>query len=75
MFTKYREKLEILLKTYWEKGGTQAMLTVIGREDLENAMENPEEYQHLVVRVGGFAERFVDLPRETQQEILERTLY
>jgi pyruvate-formate lyase len=75
MFTKYRNKLEILLKTYWEKGGTQAMLTVIGREDLENAMENPEKYQHLVVRVGGFAERFVDLPRETQQEILERTLY
>jgi pyruvate-formate lyase len=75
MFTKYRNKLEILLKIYWEKGGTQAMLTVMGREDLENAMENPEKYQHLVVRVGGFAERFVDLPRETQQEILERTLY
>ncbi|MDZ7721303.1 MAG: pyruvate formate lyase family protein [candidate division KSB1 bacterium] len=75
MLTTYRDKLKILLQTYWQKGGAQAMLTVISREDLENAMQHPENYQNLIVRVGGFAERFVNLPPETQREILARTLY
>ncbi len=75
MFTHYRDKLEILLMTYWKKGGAQAMLTVVGREDLQQAMIHPERYQNLIVRVGGFSERFVNLPRHTQEEILSRTLY
>jgi len=75
MFSKYREKLEILLKTYWENGGAQAMLTVVGKEDLENAIREPEKYQHLIVRMGGFSERFVNLPPETQKELLARTIY
>jgi pyruvate-formate lyase len=75
MFSQYRDKLEILLATYWKKGGAQAMLTVLSRGDLEAAMEHPELYQNLIVRVGGFSERFVNLPRHTQLEILSRTLY
>ena len=75
MLTTYRDKLEILLQTFWQKGGAQAMLTVISRKDLEKAMQHPENYQNLIVRVGGFAERFVNLPPETQREILARTLY
>jgi pyruvate-formate lyase len=63
------------MSTYWEKGGTQAMLTVIGRKDLEEAMIHPELYQNLIVRVGGFSERFVNLPKLTQMELLSRTLY
>ena len=38
MFTEDREKLEVLLKTYFDKGGTQAMITVLNRNDLENAI-------------------------------------
>jgi pyruvate-formate lyase len=75
MFLEYRDKLEILLETYWQNGGAQAMLTVVGRNDLEAAMEHPELYQNLLVRVGGFSERFINLPRHTQLEILNRTLY
>ncbi|HLO60780.1 MAG TPA: glycine radical domain-containing protein, partial [Bacteroidales bacterium] len=75
MFGTYRDKLEILLTTYWQKGGAQAMITCISRGDLEAAMEHPELYQNLIVRVGGFSERFVNLPRHTQLEILSRTLY
>ena len=75
MFSDYRDKLEILLLTYWQNGGAQAMLTVVGREDLQQAMIHPELYQNLIVRVGGFSERFVNLPRLTQEEILSRTLY
>ena len=76
MFSKeMRPKLEALLATYWEAGGTQAMLNVLGRDDLENALKEPEKYQNLIVRVGGFSARFVDLEPDVQQEILNRTLY
>ena len=76
MFSKeMRPKLEALLATYWAAGGTQAMLNVLGREDLENAIKEPEKYQNLIVRVGGFSARFVDLDPDVQQEILSRTLY
>jgi len=75
MFTTHREKLESLLSTYFNNGGQQAMLTVVDRDVLERALEEPEEYRHVFVRVGGFSARFVDLDRDVQQEILERTLY
>lgn len=75
MFTKERWALEALLETYFEKGGSQAMITVLNRNDLENAMKFPERYQNLIVRVGGFSERFVNLPPEVQKELLSRTMY
>ncbi len=75
MFIQHRRELEVLLATYFQNGGAQAMLTVISRGDLEEAIKHPENYQNLIVRVGGFSERFVNLPPETQQEILSRTLY
>jgi pyruvate-formate lyase len=75
LFRDQRHILEALLNTYFRQGGTQAMLTVISRGDLEEAIKHPEKYANLMVRVGGFSERFVDLPPETQQEILSRTLY
>jgi pyruvate-formate lyase len=75
LFTNNRQELEILLDTYFKNGGAQAMLTVVSRGDLEDAIKQPEKYQNLIVRVGGFSERFVNLPPETQREILSRTLY
>jgi len=72
--TKHRYMFEILLATYFENGGAQAMLTVTSKGELEDAMKHPEKYQNLIVRVGGFSERFVNLPPETQLEVLSRTL-
>jgi pyruvate-formate lyase len=51
------------------------MVTVIGRGDLESAMTRPEAYQNLLVRVGGFSARFIDLDRDVQLELISRTLY
>ena len=75
MFSRYRKKLEALLNTYFSQGGTQAMITVVDRNELQKAMESPVDYQNLIVRVGGFSARFVELSREVQMEILNRTLY
>jgi pyruvate-formate lyase len=74
MFSKQRPKLEALLTTYFARGGTQAMITVVSRGDLENAMREPEKYRNLIVRVGGFSARFVELDRAVQLDILNRTL-
>ncbi len=75
MFTENRAKLEALLDAYFANGGTQAMITVVGREDLENAMREPESYPNLMVRVGGFSARFVELEEAIQRDIIRRTFY
>lgn len=75
MFTTLRPRLKDLLRTYFEKGGAQAMITVLSRGDLEAALAQPEKYRHLIVRVGGFSARFVDLNPVVQKELIARTLY
>ncbi len=74
-FGSLRPKFDALLRAYFDAGGTQAMITVVSRDDLEAAMDEPEKWGHLMVRVGGFSIRFVELPREAQLEVLGRTLH
>ena len=64
-----------VLGTYFDNGGAQAMISVVNRDDLQQAMLHPENYSHLFVRVGGFSARFVELAHDVQLEILNRTLY
>jgi len=70
-----RDKFESIIATYFKKGGAQAMITVINRGDLEKALIEPEKYQDLFVRIGGFSARYIDLPRDVQLEILSRKTY
>ncbi len=69
------QKTRAILDTYFDNGGTQLMINVLGRDDLENALREPEKYQNLIVRVGGFCARFVELSNDVQREILSRTMY
>ena len=76
MFTKEnRPKTEALLGAYFNNGGQQANVTVVGKQDLEEAMLHPEKYPNLLVRIGGWSARFVELETRIQQEVLHRTLY
>ncbi|MFJ5713037.1 pyruvate formate lyase family protein [Neobacillus sp. NPDC093127] len=75
LFTERREQFKAVLDTYFAKGGTQLMISVVNRAELEQAMIEPEKYSHVFVRVGGFSARFVELDRDVQEEILSRTLY
>lgn len=75
MFGKNLPQLKGLLQGYFKNGGSQAMITVLNRGDLEAAMREPEKYRNLIVRVGGFSARFVNLDKEVQKELLARTLY
>lgn len=74
-FNRMRETvIRPVLDSYFGRGGTQAMITVIGREDLENARKHPEKYSNLIVRVGGFSARYIELDDDIQLDILNRTL-
>ena len=68
-------KVRDLIDTYFDLGGTQLMITVVSRGDLEDAIQNPERHRSLLVRVGGFSAYFVTLEEDVQQEILSRTLH
>jgi pyruvate-formate lyase len=75
IFSRHPEIVHSLLDTYFDKGGAQAMITVLNRHDLEQALAHPEKYPNLFVRVGGFSARFVELSPDVQEDIVSRTLY
>jgi len=75
MLTRFRRQTLDLIDIYFEKGGAQLMITAVNKGDLERAMEYPEEFPNLLVRVGGFSARFIELDRDIQHEIVNRTLY
>ena len=74
MFTpEKRKKLMALIKTYFKKGGQELQINATSREILLDAMDHPEQYQSLVVRVSGFSAFYVTLEKDVQLDILNRT--
>lgn len=68
-----RPKLQALIRTYFKKGGQEIQINATSREVLEKAMEEPEKYKNLVVRVSGFSAFYVTLDKSVQLDILNRT--
>jgi formate C-acetyltransferase len=60
------------VKTYSDLGGMQMQLNVVSSKTLRDAMEHPENYQNLLVRISGYNAYFVTLNREMQTELIER---
>lgn len=69
------EVLKSLILGYFERGGLQVQITRISKEELLKAYENPENYDHLIVRVGGYSERFNRLSDALKRMVIERTVY
>ena len=66
------EIIKAVLKTFIEKGGQIFQGNTTPVEELIDAKCHPEKYEHLVVRVGGYSARFVNLDDALQNEIINR---
>ena len=70
-----RKKIASLLRVYFERGGQEAQINCVSKQQLTEASKNPEEYKNLVVRVSGFSAYYTGLSAPVQKDILERTEY
>ena len=56
-------------------GGMEVQFNIIGHDELTDAMQHPQEYPELLVRVSGYTAYFKDLSPQMQKEIVDRTEY
>ncbi len=68
-----RDNLISLIDVYFERKGMHSQFNILSRQTLLDALEHPEAYKDLVVRVAGYSAYFVELSKPLQYDIIGRT--
>ena len=66
-------KMAHLVRTFFVMGGHHVQFNVVSAELLREAQARPQDFQDLMVRVAGYSDYFVNLPKGLQDEIIART--
>ncbi|ERJ12567.1 glycine radical domain-containing protein [Haloplasma contractile] len=69
------DNLVTLIDGYIAQGGHHINVNVFNRDLLLDAMDHPEKYPQLTIRVSGYAVNFVKLTREQQLDVINRTIF
>ena len=64
-----------MIDGYMINGGQHINVNVLDREMLKDAMEHPENYPQLTIRVSGYAVNFIKLTRAQQEDVISRTFH
>ena len=67
------DSLIALMDTYFEDNGMQSQFSIVGRETMLAAQDEPEKYRDLVVRIAGYSAYFIELSTDLQNDLIGRT--
>ncbi len=67
------EKIATLIKGYLKTHCSQLQFNIVDPETLLNAQKNPDQYRDLLVRIGGYSDYFVRLPKSLQDDVISRS--
>ena len=67
-----RRKIAALIRTYLTAGGLQLQVNGLSAQTLQKAYDAPEQYEDLIVRIGGHSRYFNELSNEVKKEFIHR---